>query len=611
MDYKLKQCLDNVRKPARYTGGEYNSILKDPAAVDCRFALCFPELYEIAMSHLGSKILYGRLNAMENVWCERMYAPAADMEAEMRRVGLPLYGLESKDPASKFDIFGFSLQYELNYTTVLNMLDLAGIPKFSSERTELTPLVIAGGPCVYNVEPVVDFFDIIMVGEGEENLPALTELYIRAKKEGMDKQSFLKKAAKIEGVYVPSFYHVAYHEDGTIASVTPDEGIPAVVKKAVVKDLDAAYYPDRFIVPSTDIVFDRAMVELFRGCRRGCRFCQAGYTYRPIRAKSAKTLEAQAKKLAETTGYDEVSLSSLSSSDYPELESLCDGLISYCEPRHINLALPSLRADNFNLDLMENIQKVRKSGLTFAPEAGTQRLRDVINKNLYEEDLLNACAIAFAAGYNNVKLYFMMGLPTETDEDLAGIAAIVRDVIYTFRKNGKNKARGIKINVGVSTFVPKAQTPFQWVGQATREEVRRKQEILKEQLKIKNVSFNLHKSDSSFLEAVFARGDRRLSAVIYEAWKNGCNLDAWDENFKFDVWMQAFEHCGLDPEFYAYRSQPADEIFPWDHIFSGVDKSYLRGEYEEALKGIATPDCAHGCRNCGALKLSGGKRCDV
>lgn len=611
MDYKLKQCLDNVRKPARYTGGEYNSILKDPAAVDCRFALCFPELYEIAMSHLGSKILYGRLNAMENVWCERMYAPAADMEAEMRRVGLPLYGLESKDPASKFDIFGFSLQYELNYTTVLNMLDLAGIPKFSSERTELTPLVIAGGPCVYNVEPVVDFFDIIMVGEGEENLPALTELYIRAKKEGMDKQSFLKKAAKIEGVYVPSFYHVAYHEDGTIASVTPDEGIPAVVKKAVVKDLDAAYYPDRFIVPSTDIVFDRAMVELFRGCRRGCRFCQAGYTYRPIRAKSAKTLEAQTKKLAETTGYDEVSLSSLSSSDYPELESLCDGLISYCEPRHINLALPSLRADNFNLDLMENIQKVRKSGLTFAPEAGTQRLRDVINKNLYEEDLLNACAIAFAAGYNNVKLYFMMGLPTETDEDLAGIAAIVRDVIYTFRKNGKNKARGIKINVGVSTFVPKAQTPFQWVGQATREEVRRKQEILKEQLKIKNVSFNLHKSDSSFLEAVFARGDRRLSAVIYEAWKNGCNLDAWDENFKFDVWMQAFEHCGLDPEFYAYRSQPADEIFPWDHIFSGVDKSYLRGEYEEALKGIATPDCAHGCRNCGALKLSGGKRCDV
>ncbi len=611
MDYKLKQCLDNVRKPARYTGGEYNSILKDPAAVDCRFALCFPELYEIAMSHLGSKILYGRLNAMENVWCERMYAPAADMEAEMRRVGLPLYGLESKNPASKFDIFGFSLQYELNYTTVLNMLDLAGIPKFSSERTELTPLVIAGGPCVYNVEPVVDFFDIIMVGEGEENLPALTELYIRAKKEGMDKQSFLKKAAKIEGVYVPSFYHVAYHEDGTIASVTPDEGVPAVVKKAVVKDLDAAYYPDRFIVPSTDIVFDRAMVELFRGCRRGCRFCQAGYTYRPIRAKSAKTLEAQAKKLAETTGYDEVSLSSLSSSDYPELESLCDGLISYCEPRHINLALPSLRADNFNLDLMENIQKVRKSGLTFAPEAGTQRLRDVINKNLYEEDLLNACAIAFAAGYNNVKLYFMMGLPTETDEDLAGIAAIVRDVIYTFRKNGKNKARGIKINVGVSTFVPKAQTPFQWVGQATREEVRRKQEILKEQLKIKNVSFNLHKSDSSFLEAVFARGDRRLSAVIYEAWKNGCNLDAWDENFKFDVWMQAFEHCGLDPEFYAYRSQPADEIFPWDHIFSGVDKSYLRGEYEEALKGIATPDCAHGCRNCGALKLSGGKRCDV
>ena len=610
MNNTLKACLERVQKPSRYVGGEYGSVHKDAQDVGLRYAFCFPDLYEIGMSHLGSKIMYGLLNDIPGVWCQRVFAPAADMEAEMRARNLPLFGLESSEAITDFDILGFTLQYEMNYTAVLNMLDLAGVPLWSRERDSLSPLVMAGGPCVYNLEPVAEFFDLIVVGEGEAVTPELIALYRQAREAGWDKKHFLREAAGIQGVYVPELYDVAYHDDGTVAAITPKEGAPAVVHKAVVQDFDAAYFPLKPIVPSTEVVFDRAMVELFRGCRRGCRFCQAGYTYRPIRAKKPETLAAQARALVENTGWDEVSLTSLSSSDYPGLEGLCNSLVDDFEAMHVSLALPSLRADNFNIGLMESVQKVRKSGLTFAPEAGSQRLRDIINKNLREEDLLEACRVAFSAGWSNVKLYFMMGLPGETDEDLQGISAIARKVLGVFREYGLNKARGCRVSVGVSVFVPKAQTPFQWVGQTERSEVARRQQLLMDSLKIKNVTFSLHNFEVSFVEAVLARGDRRLSAVLHRVWQLGARLDGWDEHFSPDRWRQAFEDCGIDPAFYANRSTDESEVMPWEHIFSGVRKGYMWNEYQAALRGEATPDCKAGCRDCGALELFGG-RCDV
>ena len=611
MNRTLEHILPKVQKPARYTGGEYNAVVKDKKSVTTRYALCFPDTYEIGMSNLGCRILYGLMNEEKDVWCERCFAPWGDMEEEMRREGLLLYGLESGDPIADFDIIGFSLGYEMAYTNVLNMLDLAGLPIRSEERTELTPLVVAGGTCCYNPEPLTPFVDMFVLGEGEEVTLEYIHLYQQAKAEGWSKEEFLVEAAKIPGIYVPSLYEVTYHEDGRVAAVTPKEGAPAVVTKRIVQDMDKSYFPVKTIIPSTEIVHDRVMLELFRGCIRGCRFCQAGYAYRPVRNRNPKLLAEYGKASCEDSGYQEMTLSRLSSTAYPCLMELCDELLDYCAPRDIGLSLPSLRADTFSMNLMERLQRVRKGGLTFAPEAGTQRLRDAINKNLKEEDLLQSCRTAFAGGWNGVKLYFMLGLPTETDEDVLAIADLARKVYFTWKEYASNKARGVRITVSTSWFVPKPHTAFQWDAQIPVEEYQRRVNLLRDALKKdKSITYNWHDPETSYLEAIFSRGDRRLGDVLEYAWQNGAKFDSWSEYFDYQRWMDAMEHCGLSGDFYAHRVREKDEVFPWAVPSVGVSREFLWRERELCYDSVTTPDCRTRCSGCGANKLlCGGAHC--
>ena len=606
LDKRLERILPRVQKPARYTGGEYNAVKKDPAQVDTRIAFCFPDTYEIGMSNLGMRILYGVMNNMEGVWCQRVFAPWGDMEEEMRRAQIPLFALESGEPIADFDIVAFSVGYEMAFTAILNMLDLAGIPLHSADRTDLTPLVIAGGTAMYNAEPIADFVDIVSLGEGEDVTLELIELHRKARKEGWSKAKFLHRAAQVPGLYVPSLYEVDYNEDGTVREIRPQDGAPKVVRKRIVEDMDKSYYPAKTIVPSTEIVQDRVTLELFRGCIRGCRFCQAGYVYRPVRNRSKDLCVRYGVEACNDSGYQEVTLSSLSTSDYPQLTELCDDLEKFCKERHVNLSLPSLRADNFSMSLMQRLAKGRKTGLTFAPEAGTQRLRDVINKNVTQEELLASCRTAFAGGYNAVKLYFMLGLPTETDEDVLGIADLAARVMHAWRESAANKQRGVRITVSTSWFVPKPHTAFQWEPQISKEEYERRVKLLREAITTKTVTYNWHDSDTSFLEAVLARGDRRMCKVLETAWRKGAKLDAWEEYFSLERWLEAFDECGLDPHFYANRQRQKDEIMPWSMISSGVTEAYLWRELQQAKAGVTTPDCRTHCNGCGANLMVGG-----
>ena len=609
MDKRLDRILPRVQKPARYVGGEYNEVIKNRREVDLRFAFCFPDTYEIGMSNLGYRILYGVLNNMPGVWCERVFAPWTDMEEELRANGIPLYALESGDPVGEFDIIGFSVGYEMAYPAMLNMLDLVGLPLRAEDRTALTPLVIAGGTAMYNAEPVADFIDMALIGEGEDLLPEVVELFRRARREGWNKPRFLRAAAQIQGVYVPTLYDISYKEDGTISAIVPLDGAPEKVVKRVVHDMDKSYFPVKTIVPSTEIVHDRVTLEVFRGCIRGCRFCQAGYVYRPVRCRGKDQLIAYGEAAIRDSGYQEMTLSSLSTSDYPELVGLCDGLEAFCGKNHVNLSLPSLRADNFSMELMQRLQKGRKTGLTFAPEAGTQRLRDAINKNVTEEDLTRSLETAFSGGWNAVKLYFMLGLPTETDEDVLGIAEMANHAVHTWRETASNKNRGVRITVSTSWFVPKPFTAFQWEPQISREEYERRVKLLRGAITAKSVTYNWHDGDTSFLEAVLARGDRRLGRVLEAAFRKGAHLDAWSDCFDLNRWLEAFAECGLDPAFYANRERGREEIMPWSMISCYVSDAYLWHQRELAYQSVTTPDCRTRCSGCGANVVEGGECC--
>lgn len=608
---QLQQILLDVQKPAQYIGGELNSVMKDKQKVDCRLAFCFPDKYEVGMSHLGMKILYSLYNERENWWCERVFAPDADMEQLMREKNILLYGLESLDPIKDFDFVLFTLQYEMSYTAILNMLDLAGLPVRAKGRKGLSPIVAAGGPCACNPEPIADFIDLFIIGEGEEVNIEITDLYMQAKKEGWTKEQYLKEAAKIGGVYVPSLYDVSYKEDGTIQAVTPNcPEAPAKVQKRIIADLDKVYYPKQFVVPFINIVHDRAMLEIQRGCLRGCRFCQAGFIYRPLRDKHYDTLNQDAHNLCDTSGYEELSLTSLSTSDYKEIEPLLDDLLNWTTDEKVSLSLPSLRVDNFSKELMDKVSRLKKSGLTFAPEAGTQRLRDVINKNVTEEEVMNTCRTAFEGGYTSVKLYFMMGLPTETMEDIEGIANLAQKVVDLYYSlPTRPKGRAVSVSISCACFVPKPFTPFEFEAQDTMELLHEKQKHLLASVKSKKISVSYHDADVSFIEAILAKGDRRLCDVIERVWKMGSRLDGWYEYFDAQRWYDAMNELNIDPAFYANRHREYDEVMPWDHLDFCVSKNFLIRENKLAHQEQVTPQCREKCSACGARALIKGECC--
>lgn len=604
----IDEILMQVEKPARYIGNEINMVVKDPKDVDIRFAFCFPDSYEVGMSYVGLQILYFFMNRRDDVYCERVFAPWHDMEQKMRDNNIELFTLETGTSVRKFDFVGFTLQYEMTYTNIINMLNLGNIPIWSKDRTEDDPIIIAGGPCAYNPEPLADIIDIFYIGEGEVKYDEFFDLYKQIKKQGGTKEDFYIKLLKMDGIYIPKFYDVDYKENGEIKEFKPlHQDAPKKIKKVIVNNMDDVFYPDKQLVPLIDVVHDRVSLEVFRGCIRGCRFCQAGYVYRPVREKSADAILEKSKTLVETSGHEEVSLTSLSTADYSDFRNLAEGLLEQFKDEKVNIALPSLRIDAFSVDLMKKVQGVRKSSLTFAPEAGTQRLRDVINKGITEEEILRGSSLAFEGGWDRVKLYFMVGLPTETYEDVKGIVKLASDIVDKFYELPKEKRnRGVSVTVSSSCFVPKAFTPFQWSAQDTCEEFLKKQHLLKDSNERKQVKVNYHEPTVSSIEGILARGDRKVAKLIVKAWENGAKFDGWTESFKYNAWLKALEQTGLSREFYANRERSYDEILPWDHISIGVSKRFFIEEMEKAKNEAITPNCRQDCSMCGAKVFGGG-----